>query len=357
MPLFIHSADIHLRKDRPDRIEVFKHFVEEARKKSADILLCGDLFDTVSDANALRAEIRTIQKDLAPQRMFLIPGNHDAEAYDESLDYGENIVVLRDKPFSFFETDGLRIVGLPFQHSVKLSEILSENIIPPSDILLAHATLFMYGHPELYLEVAEKKEEYFPIHTSDVFRLKTRYLALGHIHGGFFLKEIEGTTLCYPGSPLPVDASETGKRFYAEVDFQERKASVRSVPIDILPYIEKETFFMFIGNEIGGQVELRRILKERAHRQAKMFVDVKGYVGIPEYEMNEMIKTLNMELAPEYAELHISNKTTSYRHLLESNPLVREFVRRLDAAEEEPDVKRRALELALQAFDTLSKRR
>ena len=356
MPVFIHTADLHLRKDRPERLKVFEHLIETAREKEADVLLSGDLFDSVFDANALRSDVRALQERLSPRKIFLIPGNHDAEAFDETMDYGENIVVLKEKPFTFINIGGLRIVGLPFQHSTKLSAILAEANLLPSDILLAHGTLFSREHPDLFLEVSDRKEEYFPIYSYEIEQLKTRYLALGHIHNSFFLKEVGRTTVCYPGSPLAVTNSETGRRHYAEVSIDGGEVVVEKKPIDVLPYIERETFFMFIGGEMAQQAELRRILKEKAHPQAKMFVDVKGYIGISEHDMNDIRKGLEIELAPLYAELRISNRTTSYKRLIESNNLVREFVRHLEDAEEEPEVKQRALELSLQAFDILSRR-
>jgi len=356
MAQFIHTADLHLRKDRQERLLVFEYLVKLAKENNAHLLICGDLFDSDSDANALRASVRSIQENLSPQKAFLIPGNHDSGSYDESFDYGENIIIMNQKPFSSLQIDGVRVLGIPFAHSTKMGDILEEGGVPFSDVILAHGTLFWETHPQLYIEITERKEDYFPIYVHEVSLLKTRYLAMGHAHSEFFNERINGTVVCYPGSPLPVTISEMGRRYCAKVTVEDDRIAVERVPIDVLPYIDRLEFSVLIGNELNGQAELRRILKERASLQSKMVVELKGYIGISEHDMNDIVQGLLIEFASEYAELHINNRTTSYRHLIENNPLIREFTRRLETSSEDASVKQRALELVLQVFDELSRR-
>ncbi|MCX7704469.1 MAG: metallophosphoesterase family protein [Planctomycetota bacterium] len=356
MVSFLHTADLHLRKDRQERLEVVEHLVNVAKTNGSHILMCGDLFDGVSDANALRASVRSIQERLSPQKILLIPGNHDCDAYGDNMDYGENIIILNRKPFSELEFEGLRIVGVPFQHSTGLQNILDEGGFPPSDILLLHGTLFLKEYPRLHLEVSERKEEYFPIYAHEISSLRTRYLALGHIHSDFFSERIDGTLVCYPGSPLPVTISEIGRRSCARLSFEGGQITVERLYVDVLPYIDRLEFSLFIGKELEGQAELRRLLKSRSNPQAKMVVELKGYIGLSEYDMNDIVQGLLLEFSQEYAELHINNRTVSYKSLVEGNPLVREFVKRLEGSDEDAAVKQKSLELALQVFDELLRR-
>ncbi len=76
----IHCADLHISKsEREYSLNVFKEILEIANREHADFLLiCGDLFDSYNDAEALRIEVREYLSILhAECKVYFAPGNHE----------------------------------------------------------------------------------------------------------------------------------------------------------------------------------------------------------------------------------------------------------------------------------------
>ena len=89
---FLHTADIHLKKNDQKRLQIFKWLIEKADQKKIDyFIIAGDLFDSDTDATELRPSLKKIF-DRAKTQFLVIPGNHDTGSFGEEYDYGQNVI-------------------------------------------------------------------------------------------------------------------------------------------------------------------------------------------------------------------------------------------------------------------------
>ncbi|HEY7158863.1 MAG TPA: exonuclease subunit SbcD [Gemmataceae bacterium] len=99
----LHTADWHLadRLGRIDRTDDLRRAVERiaeyCRSEKVDVLLvAGDLFSELADANALRESIRHLQETFAPflrdgGTILTLTGNHDKENFCQTLRHAMNL--------------------------------------------------------------------------------------------------------------------------------------------------------------------------------------------------------------------------------------------------------------------------
>src|SRR5210317_291349 len=97
MITIIHCADLHLEngEDREYSLSVLEEILMIAENKKADyLLICGDLFNSFDDAEALRNEFRSYLSILPEScKTLFLPGNHDelrkGNRSLSSLDFGK----------------------------------------------------------------------------------------------------------------------------------------------------------------------------------------------------------------------------------------------------------------------------
>jgi DNA repair exonuclease len=143
----LHTADVHLTPDAPERTEALAAVLELAEDEDVDVVTVGgDLFDAPEDVETLRADLRN---DLFADRPFdvlLIPGNHDVEAYRGDVFFGDSCTVLTDDPFEHWTAPAgdVRITGLPYREEPDEELLLALQDREPFDgteILLLHCSL------------------------------------------------------------------------------------------------------------------------------------------------------------------------------------------------------------------------
>jgi DNA repair exonuclease SbcCD nuclease subunit len=352
LPLFFHTADLHLKEGAKERFEVLAWIVEKAEEAGASLIIAGDLFDNNNDARILAPEIRAIFDNRPQVRVFIIPGNHDAELSQADY-YGKNVKVLSQRPLSFVEfEEGIKIVAVPFAPGSRMAEVLAE--YEPETrrtILIAHGTYFDEDFSYIPEEVKQRTEEYFPILPQDLEGRNFSYVALGHFHNSFRIIEKESLTICYPGSPSAITAQDVGKRKVARVSVPEDGGAcqVSGITVPVGRYNLARTFWLTPGEEKKTISAIEAFLEKSKDRYASVNVELLGFSSIQDQELQTSLEDLSKKFSPEFAALKLQNRTISYKELLDENPLVREFVARVESEARE-DVRQQALELGLKAF-------
>ncbi|MCD8084169.1 MAG: metallophosphoesterase [Clostridiales bacterium] len=207
---FIHIADVHWGMkpdaDRPwgrERSQAirdtFTEIVHQAGMRKADLLLiAGDLFHRQPLLRDLK-EVNYLFSTIPTVKVVLIAGNHDrirANSAMMSFTWCPNVTWIKEEDLSsvYFEDINTEILGFSY-HTAEITEARLNGVHPPDTprihILLAHGG----------------DASHLPLDKSALSRSGFSYTALGHIHKPELAPD---HTFAYPGSPEPLDKTETG---------------------------------------------------------------------------------------------------------------------------------------------------
>ena len=221
MPRILHAADLHLSEAEKDYgLSVWAELVETARREEAAFLVfCGDLFNTFSDAEALRADFRRILGS-PPFELIYLPGNHeDLQRGPKEmgrLDFGA-VTLAGDKPWTLLGRDlsgardreGSAVEFLAIPHQEDYAGYGNWKVPPKGAafrVVMAHGVVagMAYRGPD--------EESGGTAIDPDLFqRFQADYAALGHIHGRR-TQRLGTATLAYPGSSRVWRRGESGPR-------------------------------------------------------------------------------------------------------------------------------------------------
>lgn len=220
-----HTADLHLTTRAPERnyaLAVLDELVYHCRRLQADAwLLCGDIFDTPDDLEALAPEFAERLKELEGLPVLMIPGNHElaggrgpatlAGAVADSL--APAVTLVHRTPFELHRPEGLdvELLALPFQTGYA---DFMDWTLPPRErrwrVGLLHGTVNGMAY------TGESGEDEHGIIDPHLFsRLELDHAALGHIHNRREARFNEGGRACqahYPGSARVWRRGESGPR-------------------------------------------------------------------------------------------------------------------------------------------------
>lgn len=110
----LHTADLHLNTDAPETLEPFDTVLQTAEEEEVDLLtIGGDMFDSPEDASRLRTDVRDLCSG-PPFDIVPIPGNHDADIFEQGFDLGTDLETLREQPYGEATIDDVSVIGVPF---------------------------------------------------------------------------------------------------------------------------------------------------------------------------------------------------------------------------------------------------
>lgn len=216
---FIHTADLHLglkfrnkkfnikerEKRRQELWQTFDKIIDRALiEKTNYLFISGDLIEENYCDYGYVKRIASRFKDILDTKIILCAGNHDP--YDDNslykfADWSENVYIIKSTENIEkleFEDDNLCIYSVSWDKKEEIHE--KEEIYnievdnSKINVLLLHGDIF------------DKNSKYLPINKL-LIKDKFDYCALGHIHK---YSEVE-ENIVYPGSPEPLDFSETGQ--------------------------------------------------------------------------------------------------------------------------------------------------
>jgi DNA repair exonuclease SbcCD nuclease subunit len=319
---FLHTADLHLKKDTPQRHEILDWLIAKAEELKVDyILIAGDLFDSDTDATLLRHEVRK-KFESSPCRFLIIPGNHDACSFGPEYEYGSNVVQLVGMPFELLQIQGLKVCGVPYQDT-RFSQSV-KNAPDNIDILIAHGTLY---DPSFIFPLLEDREtEYMPVFPIDLENT-ARYVAMGHLHTNCIELQYEGTRAVYPGSPIAIDSKCVGMRHFYLLDIDENDMKVEKHEVEIAAYWLTKEFFVYPGVEKTILDGIEDYLRNIGDTRVMPSVTVTGYVGENEKEYLDLLSGIQKRHANRFQDLRINTDIQSWGTLM-TNPLIQSFVAR-----------------------------
>lgn len=237
---FIHTADIHWgmtpdsdqpwSRERHQAIkDTFTQIITKARDWEVDCLfISGDLFHRQPLAKDLK-ELNYLFSTIPTVHVLIIAGNRDRIRKNSALlsfSWCPNVTFLMEEDITsvFFPEINTEVHGFSY-HSTEIRESLIDYLEAPSDnrvhILMAH------GGDATHL----------PFNRNALASSNFAYIALGHIHKPEIITDCK---MAYPGSPEPLEKTETGAHgvLLGEIDAVSKKViSLKFMPICKSQYI------------------------------------------------------------------------------------------------------------------------
>ena len=250
------TADVHLttRREHPGRFDALECVLKGAVKEGAEVLIiAGDLFDA---ARRGYAEFEGLCRDrrFAALPILVIPGNHDAD-----LSQGEialkNVQVITEPQLLALDRQGPGVLLIPY----KSQETMGERIAPFRESL-EDGRWILIGHGDWSegVRVPNPYEPgvYMPLTRKDLAAYKPGKVLLGHVHLPVDLEPVH-----YPGSPYPMDITETGPRRFLLLDTETMQVEPRQVETDVIYFDERlvvipmEDESSYVRDQIQRRVE------------------------------------------------------------------------------------------------------
>ncbi|WP_414837432.1 metallophosphoesterase family protein [Candidatus Nanosalina sp. VS9-1] len=317
----VHTADVHLSPDHPERFEALEQVVEKCGDEDADLLLItGDLFDKNVDIEGLKTDLRPLFSDNSFQTL-VIPGNHDNSAFRREDYFGDDLEVLTDRPYSSKVFGDVNIVALPYTEKSfsELVEPLSEAVEEgKTNILMIHCTLA--GNSGGFGD----EERYLPVKPQELVRTGFDYVLAGHIHSSATRRKFGATTFAYSGSPVSISSSETGKRKIWLLDTDE---GMETRELDTF-YCINESGSILPGEEEELKDKITGDLEQKDLGKASVILELDGFTERPVDQFSRELKDDVKSLGPESIDVNVSG-LESASSLVDSE-IYREFRERLE---------------------------
>lgn len=263
---FIHTADVHWgmtpdsdklwSRERTQAIkDTFTQIVTRARDLDVDFLfISGDLFHRQPLLRDLK-ELNYLFTTIPSVHVVIIAGNHDRIRSNSSLisfSWCPNVTYfMKDELESvYFDDCNVEVHGFSY-HTPEIRENRIDHLDVPFDgrihILMAHGG----------------DASHLPFDKTALAASGFSYIALGHIHKPEILAEFK---MAYPGSPEPLDKTETGVHgaYYGEINPVTQKVETlkflplcRSQYIPLAVNISPNTTNMELEIKISQEIERR----------------------------------------------------------------------------------------------------
>ena len=283
------TADCHLttQSKNPERFQALENTYKQCDENDVQLLvIAGDLFDQDLPNYAEFEEIYKSSRtgDLTT---VIIPGNHDQRLSQGAL-LGESLLVYSEPTLQPLD-DSRKILFLPYQDNKTMGELIAPFADELQDqrwILVSHGDWTAGRNtPDPY-----EKGLYLPLTRTDLEVYQPELVFLGHIH----LAQ-QDQNLYYPGSPCPLDISETGLRRFLILDTDRGEVTSHLVDSPLIFFAEQ---FIMLPSENGLDLLLKEIgrrietwnLPEGWENKVRFQVDVTGSSGLDRQDILKGIK-------------------------------------------------------------------
>lgn len=326
----VHTADIHLSPNHPERLNALEKVVELCEKEEADLLLVtGDLFDANIDLEELKTDLRPLFSDNSFQTL-VIPGNHDKSAFRQEDYLGEDLEVLQDGLYSKKIFEDVNIVGLPYTNKdfSEMVEPLSNAVEEDKkNILMIHCTLA--GATGGFGD----ESEYLPVKPSELVQTGFEYVLAGHIHSSPTRKSFGDTVFAYPGSPVSISSSEIGKR---KVWLLDTGQGLETRELDT-KYFLKEKKEVLPGEEEEVKEAIENNFEGRDLEKASIILEIEGFT---QEKVQELSKELKKEVEGfEPLEVNVKKLNLESADSIMGSEIYNEFKRKMEDKDfEKPDL-------------------
>ena len=225
MVRILHFADLHLdrsfaglsvapseaAKRREELRAALRRIVDLALELDVDALTVGgDLYEHERAGPDTGNFIASEFARLAPKRVLVAPGNHDPYVPDSlywRLDWPANVHIFETMSWEPLQlSDTITIWGAGHRGPAVRDNLLATLSVESgrTNIALVHASDIS--------AVPEGKPAHCPFTREDIERSSVDFALLGHYHE-LRLRPQDAPRYAYPGSPEPLDFSETGDHY------------------------------------------------------------------------------------------------------------------------------------------------
>ncbi len=337
----VHTADVHLRRDRPERMEALEEVVQLAREHRADLVVAGDLFDSEQESQRLGPEVRPLFESV-PGRTLLVSGNHDRDAFRPGRDFGMRTTAVGGDEPTVVPGDGCRLIAQPFTD--RPFEALAPGLArlargAEPALLILHCTLdFPDLDPSAFGE--EGKRQYLPVSSGVLSELGYRWILAGHFHSRFRVQTLsENSTFIYPGSPSSVTVREEGRRHVGLLDTS--TGQMERLPVDSFHYVRVRATFR-PGGEAQCLARLEDSLQRHSHSLAHTTLDLSGFTIWEETRLRDKAAGLKEAFGADRMDFQVRGVS----HLMD-HPLYRKFMAGLEDSVPDQDQARHLEEVFL----------
>lgn len=350
----LHTSDFHLTEEGnshfKERWKGLRAVIKAGISSKVNLMvISGDLFDSNRAGDSLRTAIRS-EFEKASFPIVIIPGNHDAESYSESVFFGENVTVINSL-FKPVQLDGVSVWGFPYRELTaekillnlhRAAGMVNKNI--PSILLLHGELLDISGVWENYGN--EGVSRYFPVKLSYFKDLPWGYVLAGHFHTNFDIKRYrDNGYFVYSGSPVSITEKEVGVR---KVNIFEIGKAPSAFPVESFYY--EDLSIKLDPLEVKEPLKLVKEKLLKADPNAALLVKVEGYFNGRKYNINE--KKLAGSITELLKEKACRKKVFEFRDIGEilEDETYREFVDRLNEISKDDEEKSEIENLMLRAM-------
>lgn len=303
----IHTSDIHLHSDHPERFEALEKVIQKTKELKGDYLvIAGDLFQDLESASEIFTRLRALFNDL-PFKVIIVPGNHDYPLYLTQRDLGNSAIVLNPENFVYQDnSNGITFFTIPY----------SETIVPETFPLNLAATtqrlpreffnVFVYhGDLEEVVLRVRARSKVTGDETGKAFSVNLGYLKkqgninlvlAGHYHnasGDFSFGE-DGIFL-YSGSPVSITKSDQGRRTIILVDIEIKKIKdFQRLPVETFYYESLTINLTGFENDPVGLVVQKVEEELQKNNSVRLLLYLKGFLnrsisGLGERDFSERV--------------------------------------------------------------------
>ena len=306
------TADLHLsiRRDHPERYHALENILQQMLDNGVDsIIIAGDLFDEFS-RNYAEFDNLCLKPKFKGIKFHIITGNHDARL-NNNLIAAENVTVYTEPALKTFGPTALPFLFLPYKKDKTMGEEIAAfapQLQPNEWVLIGHGD-WVEG---MYESNPLEPGVYMPLTRTDIESYKPARVVLGHIHKAMDLENVH-----LPGSPCPLDITETGRRRFLVIDTE--SGSVKPQPVDSAILFLNESFVILpLEDErafLKAQIESRLnsfSLSKAEKSKVRIRVKVRGYTS-NKRELMKMLKecfqgfTFYENKEPDISEVFVSD--------------------------------------------------
>jgi len=290
------TADLHLStyQAHPERYHALVNILNYMLKdRISTIIIAGDLFNEFH-RNYSEFEALCKQEEYRNIHFIIVPGNHDSKITNKLI-VADNVEVISEELVKTFSSAEAKFLFLPYKKEKTMGDIIAgfaEEFFNNKWILIGHGDWIGSMAQPNPLEPGT----YMPLSRTDIERFKPSRVILGHIH-----KPLDIGIIHYPGSPCPLDITETGKRRFLVIDSED--CSVISHPLDsdfiffdeslvVIPVKDEEKY---LKAQIKSKIE-KWDIKKSERSKVIVRIKVRGYTS-DKRRLMEIIKNSFQEFA------------------------------------------------------------
>jgi DNA repair exonuclease SbcCD nuclease subunit len=352
----LHIADVHLdrpfvglsrdaaRQRRADVNDAFRRCVAAARTHEVDLLtIGGDLWEDENVTPDTRASVAHQLGELDVP-VVLVAGNHDpylrGGAYQRTV-WPPNVrVVDTPAPVQVETAAGVTLWAASWtEHPLTID---FHDLTPPdpdsTQLLLLHGTATDYR-----FGIASS---HCPFDPADAKRAGIDLVLAGHIHTASTANGV-----VYPGSPEPLNATETGRHCFALIEIENRRIEVELVDVNRRRYVSAEVDCSDASSSAEIEARIDEQLVGDVDPQAVIKIRLAGETA-PDCALDRELLVAKLER--DFAAVTIEDSTTpaiDYGELARRHSADGLFVTSmLEQIDQSPDAAQRlVLQMALQA--------